>query len=68
MNIDIQDKPRIPACRPCKEESESISKVKLDVSKALIEHKKDITKVVKIQFFVFLETFSEYEDRFPTGV
>ena len=64
MNIDIHDKPRIPACRPCKEESELIRKVKLDMYKALIEHKKDISKVAKVQFFVFLETFSEYEDRF----
>ena len=39
MNIDIQDKPRIPAYRPCKKESELIRKVKLDLYKALIEHK-----------------------------
>ncbi len=40
-----------------------LGKVKLDEYKALIEHKKDITKVVKIQFFVFLETFLKYEVR-----
>ena len=54
-----------------------LGKVKLDVYKALIEHKKDITKalyksrkntVFRLFAACFLETFSKYELRFTFGI